>query len=125
MEQHGKSVYERIGGKDAVTATVVKLYEKILADDSLIPFFENVNMARLRGSQIAFVTMATGGPHHYTGQHMRQAHEALVARGLNDTHFNAVAGHLAASMRELGVTEPLIAETLAIVETTRNDVLGK
>lgn len=116
-------LYERLGGKDAVTATVIKMYEKILTDDLLMPFFVNVDMARLRASQTAFVTLAFGGPNHYDGQHLRQAHAKL--NGLSDIHFDAVAGHLTAAMRELNVAEPLIAEALAIVETTRADVLNR
>jgi hemoglobin len=120
-----KSLYERIGGAVAIKATVVKLYDKILSDDLLAPFFENVQMETLRRSQIGFITMAFGGNHQYTGGQLRQAHQPLVAKGLTDMHFNAVAGHLAASMKELGVSDDLIAEAMAIVSTTRSDVLNK
>ena len=34
--------------------------------------------------------MAFGGPNAYTGLDMRKAHAALVAKGLNDAHFDAV-----------------------------------
>lgn len=119
------SLYERLGGPPAVTATVVKLYEKILADDSLAAFFEDIEMESLRRSQIAFITFAFGGPHHYEGKHLRIAHKPLMKKGLSDRHFDAVAKYLAESMQELGVDDSLIQEALAIVSTTRNDVLNK
>lgn len=119
------SLYQRIGGHDAVVKTVARLYERILSDPLLIPFFENINVERLRHSQTAFVGMAFGGPREYSGANMRRAHAALVAKGLSDQHFDAVAGHLAGAMKELGVSEDLIAEALAIVETTRSDVLNR
>lgn len=119
------SLYVRLGGKEAVTATVIKLYEKILQDERLLHFFDGIDIARLRRSQTAFVSMAFGAPHPYDGAHLRQAHARLVAEGLDDAHFDAVAGHLAQALRELNVTEPLIAEALAIVETTRGDVLNR
>lgn len=119
------TLFERIGGKDAVTATVVRLYEKILADETLAPFFEGVDMSALRRSQIAFVTLAFGGFNNYSGKNLRSAHAGLVKQGLNDKHFNAVATHLSNAMKELGVNDDLIKEALSIVETTRNDVLGK
>lgn len=119
------SLYERIGGKNAVKATVVRLYEKILEDEKLIPFFEHIDMDTLRRSQSAFIVMAFGGPHQYTGKDLRTAHAPMVAQGLSDVHFDAVATHLAEAMRELGVKEELIQEALAIVSTTRNDVLNK
>ena len=118
------SLYERIGGENAVAATVVKLYAKILDDPLLAPFFENTDVNVLRRSQAAFVTVAFGGPNHYTGQSMRRAHAASVEKGLNSNHFNAVAGHLKTAMQELNVAPDLIEEALAIVETTRSDVLG-
>jgi hemoglobin len=118
-------LFERLGGRDAVKATVVRFYEKILEDELLIPFFEDVDMARLRASQTAFITMAFGGPHHYEGQHLRTAHFGLVKRGLSDVHFDRVAGHLVATLQELGVDAPMIDEALAIVATTRDDVLNR
>lgn len=118
-------LFERIGGKEAVTETVMRLYKRILGDALLCPFFEDINVDRLRSSQTAFVTMAFGGPNEYMGASLRKAHERLVARGLSDAHFNAVAGHLKAVLEELGVADDLIAEALAIVETTRHDVLNR
>jgi hemoglobin len=69
--------------------------------------------------------MAFGGPHNYTGLDMRRGHAHLVERGLNDTHVNAVVENLAATLRELNVSEDLIAQVAAIAESTRNDVLGR
>ena len=120
-----KSLYERIGGESAVRATVLKMYDKILSDDELAPFFENSDVEALRLSQSAFVTYAFGGPNHYTGKSMRAAHKNAVSHGLNDQHFDLVAGHLKAAMEEMNVPADLIAEALAIVSSTRADVLNK
>ena len=119
------SLYERIGGEAAVKATVVKLYERILSDELLAPFFENIDVNRLRLSQTAFVTFAFGGPNHYTGKGLRNAHAKAVGKGLSDTHFDAVAGHLAAAMAELEVEKSLIDEAINIVASTRDDVLNR
>lgn len=118
-----QNLYERLGGKPAIHAVVAKMYDKILDDELLAPFFENIDVEQLRISQIAFVTYAFGGAQHFTGKGLNTAHRKSVDNGLGDTHFNRVAEYLAASMRELGVTEPLINEALAIVETTREHVL--
>jgi hemoglobin len=120
-----KTLYERIGGDGAVRATVLKMYDKILTDNDLAPFFENIDVDKLRLSQTAFVTYAFGGPNHYTGQSMRKAHEGAVARGLNGKHFDLVATHLKTAMEELNVPANLIAEALAIVGSTRVDVLNQ
>ena len=119
------SLYERIGGKDAVTAAVELFYEKVLDDPRIRSFFDDVDMSTQKGKQRAFLTMAFGGPTNYTGRDMRDGHAHLVARGLNDTHFDAVLEDLGETLQELGVPEDLIAEAAAIAESTREDVLGR
>jgi hemoglobin len=120
-----KPLFERIGGESAVKATVIKMYDKILSDDELAPFFDDIDVEKLRLSQSAFVTYAFGGPNHYTGKSLRSAHKGAVENGLSDRHFDLVATHLKAAMEELNVPADLIAEALAIVGGTRSDVLGK
>ena len=120
-----KSLYERIGGEAAVDAAVDIFYRKVLADDRVNQFFENVDMEKQAAKQKAFLTMAFGGPHNYTGEDMRKGHAHLVAKGLNDSHFDAIMENLGATLQELNVPADLIAEAAAIAESTRNDVLGK
>lgn len=120
-----QSLYERIGGGGAVKATVLKMYDKILDDPLLAPFFENIDVDKLRLSQMAFVTYAFGGPNHYHGNSLRTAHKGAVEHGLADKHFDAVAKHLKAAMEELNVPAELIAEALSIVGSTRKDVLNQ
>lgn len=125
MNTSSQSLFQRIGGDAAVRATVMKLYDKILADELLAPFFENSDVDVLRRSQSAFVTVAFGGPNHYTGRGMRTAHEHAVKQGLSDVHFDRVAQYLREAMEELQVPAPLIAEAMLIVGSTRADVLNK
>ena len=120
-----KTLFERIGGEKAVQAAVIKMYDKVLGDELLAPFFEDIDVDALRHSQMAFVTVAFGGPNHYTGKNMRSAHEKAVRSGLSDAHFDRVAAHLKAAMEELSVPAELIAEALAIVGSTRADVLNR
>jgi hemoglobin len=124
MEKN-KSLYERIGGDAAVNAAVDVFYRKVLADERINKFFEGVDMEKQAAKQKAFLTLALGGPSNYTGKDMREGHAHLVARGLNDSHFDAVMENLGATLAELGVADDLIAEAAAIAESTRNDVLGR
>ncbi|NOY63383.1 MAG: group 1 truncated hemoglobin [Gammaproteobacteria bacterium] len=120
-----KSLFERIGGEGAVNAAVDVFYRKVLADERINKFFEGVDMDKQAAKQKAFLTMAFGGPHNYSGEDMRKGHAHLVKRGLNDSHFDAVMDNLGATLKELGVPDDLIGEAAAIAESTRNDVLGK
>ena len=118
------SLYEKIGGQPAVDAAVDLFYRKVLADDSIKHFFDDIDMDEQIVKQKAFLTMAFGGPNNYTGQDMRKAHARLVENGLNEDHFNSVAGHLVATLQELNVTQDLIDEVVAIAGSTKEDVLG-
>jgi len=120
-----ESLYEKIGGEAAVDAAVDIFYRKVLADDTINKFFETVDMEAQAKKQKGFLTFAFGGPNNYTGKDMRDGHAHLVKQGLNDAHFDAVMGHIGATLKELNVPDELIAEAAAIAESTRNDVLGK
>jgi truncated hemoglobin YjbI len=118
------TLYERVGGKFAVTAVVSLFYDRIINDPLLLPFFDGIDVRWQKSKQVACLSTVFSGPRH-SGQDLRQAHSHLVARGLNDKHFNAVAGHLQSTLEELSVPATLVEEIMAIVESTRDDVLGR
>lgn len=117
------SLYQQIGGKAAIDAAVNLFYVKVLADPRIKDFFADVDMVRQHTKQKAFISAALGSPVKYEGRDMRRAHAKLP--GLNDSHFNAVAEHLQATLAELKVKKELIDKVLAVVETTRADVLNR
>ncbi len=118
------NLFEEIGGEAAVDATVDVFYRIVLADDRISRFFENVDMSTQAAKQKAFLTYAFGGPNNYSGKDMRDGHAHLVAQGLNESHFNAVAEDLIAALNEMGVPQNLIDQVIAIAASTKDDVLG-
>lgn len=118
-----ESLYQQLGGKAAIDAAVESFYVKFLADKRVNHFFEDISMNRQRKKQKEFLSAALGGPISWTGKNLRKAHENVS--GLNETHFNAIAGHLKSTLEDLKVKPELIKQVLAIVETTRNDVLNR
>ncbi|MBN8615535.1 MAG: protein kinase [Deltaproteobacteria bacterium] len=118
------SLYERLGGEPAVEAAVVRFYEKVIADPSLAPFFDGLDLGAQIRKQIAFMTFAFGGTTVHSGRDLRQAHAGLVKRGLGGAHFDAVASHLAETLDELGVPRDVKGEVMTIVASVRTDVLG-
>jgi hemoglobin len=119
------SLFERLGGEAAIDKAVNIFYSKVKADDSINYFFEHTDMERQAKKQKAFLTYAFGGPNNYTGKNMRHAHKHLVEKGLNDEHFDAVVGHLAGTLIELGASEDDIKEVAGIAESVRDDVLNR
>ena len=119
------TLYENLGGSAAVDAAVDRFYRKVLADDRINMFFEGVDMEKQAAKQKAFLTMVFGGPANYSGLDMKNGHAHLVARGLNDSHFDAVVENLGSTLKDLGVSDELISEVAALAETTREAVLGR
>ena len=124
-EQMNQTLFQNLGGEAAVDAAVDIFYRKVLSDDRISDFFDAVDMEKQAAKQKSFLTMAFGGPNHYSGMDMRHGHAHLVKRGLNDSHFDAVVENLASTLIELNVAPHYIAEVAALCETTRNDILGK
>jgi hemoglobin len=119
------SLYEQIGGEAAVNAAVDLFYRKVLADDRISMYFEDVDMDTQAAKQKAFLTLAFGGPAKYSGKDLKAGHAHLVAKGLTDVHFDAVMENLGATLTELGVPSELIGQAAAIALSTREDVLGR
>src|SRR5688572_25462671 len=59
------SIYEAIGGADAVSLAVDAFYDRVLADPLLLPLFTNTAIPRLKSHQKAFFTWVLGGPNAY------------------------------------------------------------
>lgn len=120
-----QSLYQRLGGEAAIIAAVDLFYEKVLADELTRPFFAELDMEMQSRKQVAFMAWAFGGPEEWKGRPLKAAHARLVKNGLSDVHFDAVARHLDATLRELGIEEALIGEVMTIVAGTREQVLGR
>ena len=116
------SLYDRIGGQAAIDAAVDLFYTKVLADERVNHFFDDVNMNKQHSKQKQFLGHVLGGPNPYTGKDMRAAHKHL---DLKEEDFGAIAEHLQATLRELNVDPGLIGEVMTLVATTKNDVLNR
>jgi methyl-accepting chemotaxis protein len=106
------SLYERIGGRDAIEAAVAEMYRRILPDPLLTPFFEGTDTDRLEQMLADLVSAAFGGPVEYEGADVVAVHRGL---GIEQAHMDAVVTHLVASLESLGVPAELIDEGLSII----------
>ncbi|WP_280361144.1 group I truncated hemoglobin [Nocardia wallacei] len=113
------TIYEQIGGQEALEAVVEDFYVRVLADAELAPFFTGTNMSRLKGRQVEFFAAALGGPEPYTGAPMKQVHQG---RGITMHHFGLVAGHLTDSLKTAGVPDDLVAQIIGAVAPLADDI---
>ncbi|MCA8944554.1 MAG: group 1 truncated hemoglobin [Planctomycetes bacterium] len=116
-----QTLFEKLGGAETVRVVVDAFYAKIQADESLAPFFADTDWKQQKSHQAAFIGMALGGPKTYAGKDMVGAHEG---RGIGDEQFDAVAGHLVATLQEAGVEQGDIDTIVSAVAPLRADVVG-
>jgi hemoglobin len=119
------TLYEELGGEPAVDAAVDIFYRKVLQDERISRFFDDIDMDEQAAKQKAFLTMVMGGPAQYSGLDMRKGHAHLVARGLADQHVDAVVELLGQTLSELGVSAEKIAQVAALANSVRADVLNR
>lgn len=114
-------LFERIGGAEAVAQLVREMYDLVLQDDELSPFFANVDMQRLQRMQFEFIASALGGPVSYSGAELQGIH---AHRGITPHHFAKFVGHLATAMENRGVDQADIDKMLGQMAMYRDRIVG-
>jgi len=120
-----KSLYERVGGYNALAAVVDDFIGRLVADKQFEKFFVGHSIdskKRIRQHILDQFCAATGGPCVYTGRDMKTTHAGL---GITNADWDAAAKHLAASLDKFKVPEKEKGEILAFVTTLKNDIVEK
>jgi len=116
------SLYEQIGGHDALEVVVEDFYCRVLDDDHLAGFYAGSNMKCVKARQVEFLSALLGGPGPYTGTPIRQVHEG---RGITMHHFAMVAAHLADSLCAAGLHPDTITQILRAIAPLVSDVASE
>ncbi|ARU61877.1 group 1 truncated hemoglobin [Tumebacillus avium] len=120
--QETQSLYEKLGGQEAISAVVDNFYDRMMKDDTVNHFFKTTDMDKQRRHQAQFISFALGGPNQYSGKSMEKAHEGM---NLQMAHFMAVAHHLSDALRDFNVSEADIDTVVNHLLTLKDDILGK
>jgi len=119
-------LYDRIGGDKAMEVLVDGFYRRVLNDELVGRFFEDVDMEAQRLKQKSFLAMIFGGPYPYTGKDLRSVHQRLIDElGLSDAHFDRVLQHFRDTVIEAQLPEPEVNGLCEILEGFRDDVLNR
>ncbi len=114
------SLYERLGGLDAITAVVDSFVARCAGDDRINRKFERTDIPRLKKMLVDQVCEATGGPCTYTGRGMRETHDAMeVTAG----EFDALVEDLVATLDEFDVPKAEQDELLALLGPMRDEIV--
>lgn len=95
-----KPLYERLGGRPAITAVVDQFVANVAADKRINMRFLNTDIPHLKVLLVEFVCTATGGPEKYEGRDMHTAHGGMQ---LVDEEFTALVEDLAKALDKFNV----------------------
>ena len=124
-QQAEKTLYERLGGYNALSAVVDDFIGRLVTDTHFSRFFAGFSTdskKRIRQHIVDQFCEATGGPCIYTGRSMKQSHAGI---GITESDWNAGAKHLAASLDKFKVPEKEKNEVLAFVTKLKADIVEK
>lgn len=123
MSTDSPTLYDRVGGQQALPSIVEDLYRRVLADPLLEPFFRDVDIDRLKKKQTEFLTSVFDGPaDSFSGADLASAHHG---RGIEREHFSAFVGHLAESLEEHDVAPQDVDQAITRVATYVDDITGR
>ncbi len=114
------SLYERLGGKEAIAAVVGDFRARSVADDRIKAKYVKTDAARLEAMLVDQLCEATGGPCTYTGRDMRQAHTDM---GVTAAEFDAQVEVLVTSLNHFDVPQAEQDELLALLGPMRDDIV--
>ena len=117
----GDSLYDRVGGAEAVAGMVDRFYAKVIADSELLPYFDHVSLDKLRRMQVEFFSAALDGPVQYTGRPLIHAHHG---KHIPRRHFQAFVEHLFETLSDYRLSEDDRYAIIARINTYADDVIG-
>jgi hemoglobin len=120
-----KSLYQRLGGYDAIAAVTDDLIVRMLNDPQLQGFFKGLNdesKKRLRQHFVDFICEKTGGPCAYHGRDMKTAHTGLK---ITEADWQAAVKDLTATLDKFKVPEQEKSELLGAVSQQKPDIVGQ
>ena len=118
-----QTLYQRVGGYDAVAGATDDALTRLLNDPVVKAYLDHLgtdNTRKLRQHFLDYLVEAAGGPAYYIGRDMRTTHAGM---GITDAQWQAFVGDIRATLEHLHVPEQESGEFLALLETTRDEIV--
>lgn len=122
-----KALYERLGGKPAITAVVDEFVARVAADTKINKYFaaaasDAARLAAFKGKLVDQICAASGGPCTYAGKNMKDAHAGM---GITGAEFDALVGDLVGALDKFKVPEKEKGELLGALGPMKTDIVTK
>ena len=118
-----KTLYERLGGYDAVSAVANNLLPRLQADPQLARYWQHRGedgVNREKQLLIDFLCSSAGGPLYYTGRDMKTSHKGMK---ISESDWSAFLGHVNATLEAFQVPQPERDQVVAFVQSTKPDIV--
>ena len=118
-----KTLYERLGGYDAISAVVNDLLPRLMADPRLGRFWENRGedgINREKQLLIDFLCSSAGGPLLYTGRDNKTSHKGM---GISEDDWEKFIGHLNATLEKFQLPQQERSDVMEFTESTKADIV--
>jgi hemoglobin len=116
----GESLYERLGGKDAITAVVDAFVGRAAGDSRINGKFARTDVPRLKAMLVDQICQASGGPCTYSGRSMAETHRGM---GVTAGEFDALVADLTATLDQFGVPSAEQGELLGLLSPMRPEIV--
>lgn len=116
----GKSLYDRLGGKTAISAVVDQFVANVGADSRINGRFATADISRLKGHLVDQVCMTTGGPCAYKGRDMKTTHAGMK---ISNGDFGALVEDLVKTLDSFKVPAQEKAELLGLLGPMEKDIV--
>ena len=118
-----KTLYERLGGYDAISAVANDLLPRLQADPLLARFWQHRGedgVKREKQLLIDFLCSSAGGPLYYTGRDMNTSHKGMQ---ISERDWSAFLAQLHATLEAFQVPQAERDEVVAFVQSTKPDIV--
>lgn len=117
-----KALYDRLGGKDAITAVVDDFVNTAATDEKISHFFKNADPKDLKAKLVDQICEASGGPCKYTGKDMKTAHTGMK---ITEDDFNALVADLVKSLDKFKVAQKEKDELVGKLGSMKGEIVGQ
>jgi hemoglobin len=118
-----KTLYERLGGYDAISAVANDLVRRLQADSQLARYWQHRGedgVKREKQLLIDFLCSNAGGPLYYTGRDMKTSHEGMK---ISEGDWSALLRHLNDTLEAFRVPPTERDQVVGFVQSTKPDIV--
>jgi hemoglobin len=116
-----RTLYQVVGGTDALKLAVDRFYERVVADPQLAHYFQGQDVPRIKRHQVLLLSQVLGGPAEYSGRQLGEAHAQLH---IDDADYDRVVDHLLGTLRSLAVDDSVVSAVEGVVAGVKPDIVS-